>query len=455
MHVSALLKCAMRSKVITIALAISLSVLFAAQSQAESSEAGYPAVAIQEALIWTGHTDRVPDGRIGPLTRRAISQWQTSRGFPTDGKLTREQAALLVDDARVVREQVFRWEIFRSKLGYSIGYPRAYFGRVIESPHGSAKFHSGIEGYELETAVLVRLSDAEYQQAFEAISKNATYSVIRPAFFVATARTATGGYVYTRLERRSEFAVTFIVSIPGDADPRWRAVITAMSSSFSVPATLNVRVVPPPSVGTLPAAPIAGLSNSRGHPISLKDGSGQTELSAEQVYAAVSAAVYTVYSVSSARDVIQGSAVAVSPKLVLTNCHVLDGQAALLVSAAGEKIAASLLASDRDKDRCVLETQVSLTRFVTVRTYDSLRIGERVYAIGSPRGLDASLSDGLISALRSTTGIRLIQTSAPISKGSSGGGLFDRYANLIGITTLYVRDAQNLNFAIAAEDFFK
>ena len=58
----------------------------------------------------------------------------------------------------------------------------------------------------------------------------------------------------------------------------------------------------------------------------------------------------------------------------------------------------------------------------TVRKYDTLKIGEAVYALGAPKGLDLSLSDGLISQLREHDGNRLIQTTAAISPGSSGGG---------------------------------
>ncbi len=82
-------------------------------------------------------------------------------------------------------------------------------------------------------------------------------------------------------------------------------------------------------------------------------------------------------------------------------------------------------------------------------------MGERVYTIGAPIGLELTLGEGIISGLRSHKDRRLVQTSAPISGGSSGGGLFDAYGNLVGITTFLLREAQNLNFAIAAEDFTK
>jgi S1-C subfamily serine protease len=60
-----------------------------------------------------------------------------------------------------------------------------------------------------------------------------------------------------------------------------------------------------------------------------------------------------------------------------------------------------------------------------LRLSTELRIGERVYAVGAPQGLELSLSEGLISGLRLFEGVRVIQTTAAISAGSSGGGLFD------------------------------
>lgn len=75
-------------------------------------------------------------------------------------------------------------------------------------------------------------------------------------------------------------------------------------------------------------------------------------------------------------------------------------------------------------------------------------IGDRVYAIGSPGGLTNSLSEGLISGLRQSGNVKLIQTTAAISPGSSGGGLFNRAGQLIGITTFKLARGENLNFAV-------
>jgi S1-C subfamily serine protease len=78
-------------------------------------------------------------------------------------------------------------------------------------------------------------------------------------------------------------------------------------------------------------------------------------------------------------------------------------------------------------------------------------VGERVYAIGAPEGLELTISEGLVSGLREYENVRVIQTSAAISHGSSGGGLFDVNGRLIGITTFSLKEGQNLNFALPGE----
>ena len=94
-----------------------------------------------------------------------------------------------------------------------------------------------------------------------------------------------------------------------------------------------------------------------------------------------------------------------------------------------------------------------------IRGYDKLEVGEPVYTLGSPVGLELTLSDGIISGRREEEGRRYVQTTAPISPGSSGGGLFDAKGNLVGVTTLVLagreRLNQALNVAIPADDFWQ
>jgi tetratricopeptide (TPR) repeat protein len=71
--------------------------------------------------------------------------------------------------------------------------------------------------------------------------------------------------------------------------------------------------------------------------------------------------------------------------------------------------------------------------------------------MGAPEGLELTLSEGLISGLREFEGGLVVQTSAAISPGSSGGGLFDARGQLVGITTFYLKEGQNLNFALPGD----
>ncbi|MGC2697030.1 MAG: serine protease [Candidatus Angelobacter sp.] len=88
-----------------------------------------------------------------------------------------------------------------------------------------------------------------------------------------------------------------------------------------------------------------------------------------------------------------------------------------------------------------------------VATYNSLQTGEKIFVIGHPEGLNFSVSNGIISR---TPGNEVLQVSAPVSPGNSGGPVYDEYGNLLGIVTSKVArsmepDAENLNFAISTD----
>lgn len=88
-----------------------------------------------------------------------------------------------------------------------------------------------------------------------------------------------------------------------------------------------------------------------------------------------------------------------------------------------------------------------------MRGIGSLEVGEPVVAIGSPSGLTNTISEGIVSGVREEGGRQLVQTTAPISPGSSGGGLFDLGGRLIAITTFVLEGQGQLNFAAPAEDY--
>ncbi|MGH9369851.1 MAG: trypsin-like peptidase domain-containing protein, partial [Thermoanaerobaculia bacterium] len=176
------------------------------------------------------------------------------------------------------------------------------------------------------------------------------------------------------------------------------------------------------------------------------------KLSAQELFRLVSPALFVVTTRDS-RGAVRtlGSAVSIARELAVTNAHVVEGGGSIHVTQGERSWSASVLDRDRERDLCRLRIEGIVASAALVRDPGSLRIGQRVYAVGAPEGLEMTLSEGLISGFRDFRGQRVVQTSAPISRGSSGGGLFDEMGALVGITTFMLAGGQNLNFAILAD----
>lgn len=171
-----------------------------------------------------------------------------------------------------------------------------------------------------------------------------------------------------------------------------------------------------------------------------------------QVFEEVSASVVVVeaYNASGAQ-IGQGSGVIIAPGEVATNCHVLKDADRLQVRHGQEQHPARVRLSDAERDLCQIAAAGLTARPAAIGATKLLKVGIRVYTVGAPQGLDLTLGEGIVSALREVPGGRFIQTTAPISPGSSGGGLFDENGVLVGLTTFYVSEGQNLNFALPVE----
>jgi trypsin-like peptidase len=182
-------------------------------------------------------------------------------------------------------------------------------------------------------------------------------------------------------------------------------------------------------------------------------------LDAPTLFKLLSPSVFKVVVASGEGDA-QGSAIAVSPTELLTNCHVLEGAQTVSLRQGKLTRTAQLARANPTADRCVLVvSEANLTPIRGVRQYAELQVGEPLYTLGSPSGLELSLAGGLLSGKREEGSLNYVQTTAPISPGSSGGGLFDARGNLVGVTTLVLagreRLNQSLNFAIPAEAFWQ
>jgi S1-C subfamily serine protease len=146
----------------------------------------------------------------------------------------------------------------------------------------------------------------------------------------------------------------------------------------------------------------------------------------------------------------QGSGVLLPSGKVATNCHVVEGGVSYRVGRGERFVPATLYTKYGDKDICLLDAKGITGEPAQIGRTTDLKVGDAVYAVGAPKGLELSLSDGIVSQLRGGPP-PFIQTTAAISPGSSGGGLFDSEGKLVGLTTLYVEGGQNLNFAMPVE----
>lgn len=176
-------------------------------------------------------------------------------------------------------------------------------------------------------------------------------------------------------------------------------------------------------------------------------------LNAEDIYKKVNKSVYTIYTVNfySKSPESLGSAIAVTDRILATNCHVALTGNYLGIVINNEFKLGTIFFRDVNRDICFVE--VPGIKFTPVRIRDSkdVKVGEQVYAIGNPEGLEKSISQGIVSNKRKDRGGYVLQTDATVSFGSSGGGLFDQEGQLVGITNSVDRYSKNIAFAIPTE----
>ncbi|MHB8654451.1 MAG: trypsin-like peptidase domain-containing protein [Terriglobia bacterium] len=176
-------------------------------------------------------------------------------------------------------------------------------------------------------------------------------------------------------------------------------------------------------------------------------------LTPERVFGLVAPSVVTVecFDKHGNQLLAFGSGVVVARCDVVTNKHVVEKGPVVTVKTRSRRWPARITHLHPDYDLCQLRAENLDAPPVPLGFSSEIAVGERVYAIGSPLGFEITISEGLISGLRVLEGQDVIQTTAPISQGSSGGGLFDCEGKLVAITTSYVKAGQNLNFALPAK----
>lgn len=147
-----------------------------------------------------------------------------------------------------------------------------------------------------------------------------------------------------------------------------------------------------------------------------------------------------------------GSGFVVSEGIVATNYHVIRGAAAgtARIVGRGESAPVSgVIAVRPEVDLALLVIEGLSAPSLALRA-DLPSIGETVFAVGNPQGLEGTFSAGIVSGIRQMEGLRLLQITAPISPGSSGGPVLDDRGAVVGVATATYRQGQNLNFAVPA-----
>lgn len=174
-------------------------------------------------------------------------------------------------------------------------------------------------------------------------------------------------------------------------------------------------------------------------------------LSTRDIAARATPATATIVALSQTGDTLaQGSGFFVrSSGILVTNWHVMQGAfRAVVIRPNGERFdRVTFLDGDSAIDIAVLRVPGYGLPVLSARG-DAPEVGEKIVAIGSPLGLARTVTEGIISAIRLVDGRQLIQISAPISHGSSGGAVLDATGRVFAISTAQLSEGQQLNFAV-------
>lgn len=220
---------------------------------------------------------------------------------------------------------------------------------------------------------------------------------------------------------------------------------------LSVCALLGVMWNPATARATASSPPVQQRGDTADAGAAPVDSAVAELLSLEELSARATAAVVLIQVEAGDRSR-QGSGFLVQENgLILTNHHVIrDATGARVRLSTGDVYdRVAVLATDQRRDLAILKISGYALPTLPLGNSDQVRIGTDVVAIGSPMGLENTVSTGIVSGRRTEPeGFRLLQITAPASTGSSGGPVLDRAGRAVGIAASQFRNGQNLNFAV-------
>ncbi|MCX7878660.1 MAG: trypsin-like peptidase domain-containing protein [Ignavibacteria bacterium] len=181
------------------------------------------------------------------------------------------------------------------------------------------------------------------------------------------------------------------------------------------------------------------------------------EFNAEKIYEIADKSVVVIYAYDENGNISQGSGVIIDRNgLVATNYHVCRGAGKIEVKHYDKTFGdVSILAQDELSDLLILKLNVTFPHILVPAGTNSLKQGQRIFAIGSPEGYENSISEGIISGFRiNSNNIRLIQMTAPITEGSSGGAVLNSRGELIGLSTSGQHEG-NIYFTVPSDYIYE
>ncbi len=134
--------------------------------------------------------------------------------------------------------------------------------------------------------------------------------------------------------------------------------------------------------------------------------------------------------------------------IIVTNAHVVTNAKAVAVKFPSGEIYKNvyLLSSDPAKDLAFLKIEAVDLPTIPLGNSNNVQVGDEVLLVGTPQGLEQTVSNGLISGIRIDNGIRVLQTSAAASPGSSGGPLLNRSGEAVGVMCFKLVNGRELEF---------
>lgn len=202
-------------------------------------------------------------------------------------------------------------------------------------------------------------------------------------------------------------------------------------------------------------------------PLTLTSAADAPVLSGEDLYAIACGQVVAVTAEGGQSGSLSGSGIIVSADgYILTNYHVIQpgvlrGWPLKVSTFAGEEYDAQIVGAESDSDLAVLKVEAQGLAAAVLGDSDALAVGQTIYTVGSPTGdLPCTMTRGIVSAqdrdilLADNVTASMFQFDAPVSRGSSGGPVYDLYGQVVGVTTskYSASGVEGLGFAIPIAD---